>query len=726
MNAVDHKAIVRTVEMPVLPLSAPLGISVPARQAIREWLASDACVTALRLDGHWTDLHDRAAEFAPFLRAQEHSAQIDRPSLKTYEDQFRKGQINVLNCSTTMEMGVDIPDVGLVVNTNVPPSPANYRQRIGRAGRRGEPWAMAFTFCKNLPLDNIIFRDPARLLRAQVAAPQVRLDSAILVQRHINALLLALYLRESGGINIKTTMDSFMGATPESDTPFMPNSVADDFLAALQGSWGGNDAVNHAINTLVSGTCLAEQDGLVTRTETDFTRMRDRWRNEYEQLLQAQATYPETEPAHRLYRLRAKRMREEFMMMELARRGFTPSYGFPVDVVSFDHAGRDGAEAGPSRQLDVAIREYSPGCEVVIDGLVHRSEGVMPTWGNRNDPSAVEDLRTLFTCRKCNLFGTTRHDAMACPRCGSPVRKQELLRPSGFLGTRKPHSAYEQLAFVTSDQARVSADPEPWVALPDPNVGRHRTAREGRVLVTTSGEHGHGYAICIACGRAEAEESEDSTVLPAGMRNHFPLQRPRDNPRHDGRCPGNDEAARKIRRRVKLGTEMTTDVFELQLDALLSTEEGRAKGAAIGSAVREALSTRLGVDAETMGIAIAPSLRLDDARRSSIFLYDKASGGSGFASEAERDIAVLLSSAAERLACPASCDSGCPECVLRRDLQFGHEMDRRGALRLLRDEILPRLDLPAELRVFGPDTRPVMRPLSCLTSAPMGQFRLIG
>lgn len=711
LNAVTDPRVTRAINMPSLPEATPMGSSPLQRRALRNWLENDAVIAELRLDGHWTDLHDRTVEFTPFLRAQEHSAQIDRPSLQTYEEAFRQGRINVLNCSTTMEMGVDIPDVGLVVNTNVPPSPANYRQRIGRAGRRGEPWAMAFTFCKDLPLDNMIFREPQRLLRAQVAAPQVRLDSAILVQRHVNAALLGQFLREGGGTSVRTTMASFMGATETIDTPFLTDSVADDFLAALKGDWSAQDDVMQSLDRLVRGTCLAGHIGLVTRCENDFAAMRNRWRDEYEQLVEAQATYPDTDPAHWLYRKRAKRMREEFMMTELARRGFTPSYGFPVDVVSFDHAGKGGGEPGPSRPLDMAIREYSPGCEVVIDGLVHRSDGVLPTWGNRNDPGSVEDLRTLFTCRSCNLFGTTRHEAADCPRCGKPLDRTELLRPAGFLGTRRPHSAYEQLAYVPPDLPRVSAEPEAWVSLPDPEVGRHRTAREGKVLVTASGDHGDGYAICIACGRAEAEMGEQGAPLPTGMRLHRPLQKLRDNPRHDGLCPANDDASRKIRRNVKLGTEMVTDVFELQLDSLPTTETGKAQAAAIGAAMREALGARLGVDAETMGLAVAPSFRPDDARRSAIFLFDKASGGSGFASVADRDLSGLLRDAAARLTCPSDCASGCPECVLRRDLQFGTVMDRQGALEVLQSDVLPRLGLPEEFRLFGSATQAITRPV---------------
>ena len=712
LNAIPEGARTRPVAMPVLPLAAPQGPTKAERTDLRRWLASDTRVTALRRAGHWSDLHDRTAEFAPFLRAQEHSAQIDRASLKVYEDAFAAGRINVLNCSTTMEMGVDIPDVGLVVNTNVPPSPANYRQRVGRAGRRGEPWALAFTFCKDLPLDAMIFRDPARLLRAQVAAPAVRLDSGVLVQRHINAALLGTWLRdERGGIAIKMSIGAFLGATPNPEDPWALGDAAGAFLAAMRDEWGSSDAVSRDIATLVTGTCLEGRSGLVERAGEAFALLRKRWRDEYEALLNAQAAHPKGEAAHGLYEKRAQRMRDEFMLTEFARRGFTPSYGFPVDVVSFEHAGGTGERARPSRQLEVAIREYSPGCEVVIDGLVHRSEGVMPVWGNRMDASSVEDLRATWECKQCGLWGTGRADAPACPHCEGPVRRGEMLRPAGFVGDRTPHSAYEQLAYVPPDPPRVSAGTEPWVALPDAGVGRHRTAREGRVLMTSSGEAGEGYAICIACGRAASEETSDGAALPANLANHFPLRRQEGSGRHDGRCSGNDPATRRIRRRVRLGTEFVTDVFELQLDGAPNTKDGRAIAGAVGAALREALAARLGVDAEEMGLAVAAGLRADGDRRSDAFLFDRASGGSGFASTAGRELGALLREAADRLDCPAACIHGCPECILRRDLQFGDRMDREGARALLVEEVLPRLALPEAAAVMGPGTWAVTRPL---------------
>src|SRR6516162_7078945 len=101
---------------------------------------------------------------------------------------------------------VDIPNVALVANANVPPSVSNYRQRVGRAGRRGEPWASATTFYRDLPRDHVVFQNPLKFLMARIAAPAVRLDSAPVVARHVHAALLGAFLRTSSdGLNIKTS-----------------------------------------------------------------------------------------------------------------------------------------------------------------------------------------------------------------------------------------------------------------------------------------------------------------------------------------------------------------------------------------------------------------------------------------------------------------------------------------------------------------------------------------
>ena len=77
-----------------------------------------------------TDLHKMLK-----LRAHEHTAQVPQEERQKREDDFRKGELPLLFCSPTMEVGVDISQLNAVNMRNVPPTPANYAQRSGRAGR---------------------------------------------------------------------------------------------------------------------------------------------------------------------------------------------------------------------------------------------------------------------------------------------------------------------------------------------------------------------------------------------------------------------------------------------------------------------------------------------------------------------------------------------------------------------------------------------------------------
>lgn len=106
----------RDLSCPRLPVANAGGLTPDQRAEVARWTET-APGGRLRRRGLWTDLHDRLAAFPPYIRAQEHSAQIPRATLQRYEEKFREGRINLLNCSTTMEMGVDIADVRLVVNS---------------------------------------------------------------------------------------------------------------------------------------------------------------------------------------------------------------------------------------------------------------------------------------------------------------------------------------------------------------------------------------------------------------------------------------------------------------------------------------------------------------------------------------------------------------------------------------------------------------------------------
>lgn len=712
------------VFFPRLPYANAGGLDSERREAAAEWCAANPSIASLRKRGLWSDLHDRVAVYPPFLRTQEHSAQIERPVLQLYEERFKQGEINLLNCSTTMEMGVDIPNVSLVANSNVPPSVSNYRQRVGRAGRRGEPWAFAATFCRDLPLDHVVFQDPLKFLTARMAAPAVRLDSAQVVARHVHAALLGSFLRtHSQGLDVKSSTGAFFGAVPDFAAPVTEENSADSFVACLRDP---SFAEAHALrlHDLVRGTALEHRESayLCAGAAEAMEVLLHRWRLEFTQLLERASTTMESEVRQAL-EMRAKRMQGEFLLSELARRGFTPSYGFPVDVVRFDHLSghrRDTTESsiafgdhrgGASRTLDVAIREYAPGSEVVIDGLVHESEGIQPAWTAMVDASGLEDLQFFWECRSCRGFGISRTAPENCLQCNAAGPQwHKILRPAGFLGRRAPHTGYEKLGTVPFEMPRISAAGAPWQALPDPSAGRFRASSSGFAITQSSGPHRSGYALCLCCGRAEAETDELGGPFPSRLKDHKPLAPLRAEQLVRGSCPGGLTQPQRIQRNIRLAHETHTDVFELQMPQAVTREQALA----LAAGLREALAERLGAEAREIGLAAGASTGPAGESCVSAFLFDRAAGGAGLVTRLlEFDwLKTCLGRAVGWLDCSEKCEHGCPGCILRPDLNFGEAYpDRPGALATLK-AISQSLNLPPNLQAFGADTRLVGLPIT--------------
>ena len=110
-----------------------------------------------------------------WMETSEHTAQLTTEAAAEIQQGFNDGRINVLSCSTTFELGVDVGELETVFLRNVPPSPANYIQRAGRAGRRKKSSAFILTFSQRKSHDLTYYNNPERLILGEIKPPYFEL-----------------------------------------------------------------------------------------------------------------------------------------------------------------------------------------------------------------------------------------------------------------------------------------------------------------------------------------------------------------------------------------------------------------------------------------------------------------------------------------------------------------------------------------------------------------------
>lgn len=738
------------VEMPRLPApfwARPSGEPIPESE-VMDWLETDARVLDARGRGVWPEFSDRIAAGSEYFRVAEHSAQQAGKDLQRFERDFKDGRINVLSCSTTMELGVDIGGLSAVAMNNAPPSPANFLQRAGRAGRRGETTSTSLTMCKATPHGEAVYANPKWPFSTPLHVPRVSLQSERIVQRHLNALLLGQFLSDLPGD--PPTLSAGWFFEPSTDDGVSP--------CVRYREWCNeptllDDAkLVRGISTVLRRSALDTQDPVAIRalvsSSAETTRLvQERWLEEVRELETQLGRYGGTAkdgaatPAQLAIGRQLARIRGEYLLGELGASGFLPGYGFPTNVVPFvpttlaqlrrdaqqrqaaREGGDDREDAGarrrgyPSRDLAVAIRDYAPGAEVVLNGRVYRSQGVALNWHVPPGDQQVRELQSFrhawrCTGLGCGASGTRAVRVEACPICGADgasIQQYEYLRPSGFAVDvlYEPHNDVSRPTYIPVRDPWITAGSEPWLSLPDPRTGRYRYSARGHVFHWSTGLHGAGFAICLRCGRADSEtEVGPAAELPSNLDNHFRLRGGRA-PDGRTRCEGCEEEF-AIKRHIWLGVESWTDVFELQLHRLADGEPVAEPAAvySIAVALRQALGERLGVHEREIGCSAVASRLPTGAATRSIVLYDVTVGGAGYVASASPELPELLRRAREVLDCPRRCDRACQACLLTFDTQHQwDELDRIAALRVLDARFVETLQIPTDLQVFGANTR---------------------
>jgi len=696
------------------------------RELAQKWIGQQEEIEDLKNEGFWSLFNDRVIEYMPYYEAAEHSAQIDSNLLQHYEKLFKEGKINILSCSTTMEMGIDIGGIRMVGMNNLPPHPANYLQRAGRAGRRSETRSTTMTLCKQNPHDLTAFEESKWAFETKLPAPTVSLQSKVIVQRHVNAFVLSYYLNNVIGFRevdkLKLSTGWFYLDKDQGITKFVR------WLETLEGNEPSqfSDGIRLLIRkSALDGLPLPSiYENIIAHIEEIFFKWEKEHDNIESQRLELLEKKESDAPELKAIEHQLKRLTDEYLLREFASKGFLPGYGFPSNIVAFDHYNisaykkdkrkkdsktrDDNVQMSrdlPSRDIVTALREYAPGADVVLDGAVYRSEGITLNW---HIPSSVKDIKEsqaikyAWRCHKCGYSGSTyeMHSAFICEDCGSQIKQTDIehyLEPGGFSVDFNStiHNDVTSQTYIPLEKPWIQAHGS-WVPFLNPSLGKYRTTTSGNIFNFSKGIHGEGYALCLMCGRSEPMGKDGN--LPKKFKNGNTHKKLRGGSEDGNECPGS-KSSFAIKKGIALGHQSSTDILQIVLkDVHGDWLVDKNIAATLAIVLRDSLAELLGIQNQEL-LCDVQQTKIDGKLTESILIFDKNS--SGFSSSASQHINRLFEKARNQLLCPKNCKSSCPNCVLDYDQRFREdELDRHLALQFLTSEWIEKNKLPSKLDYF--------------------------
>lgn len=662
--------------------------------------------------------------FAMGLWAEEHSAQLSPQVNRRLQDLFKEGIRNVLSSTTTMELGVDIGGLNAVLLGNVPPGPANHRQRAGRAGRRSDGSAVVLSYARGTAFDREVFRNFGKFISQKLRRPVVFMDRRKIIERHVRAVLFSEFFRgrqpeQTGAMHAFGRMGTFCGetfpqywktGTKPAWSPSTPG-MAEKFSAYLEGLATGKDPIQENIASLCQGTPLFEitdderWTAFVDKTRKSFSKAIESWREDIRQLRQGWDEIP-ADPSSQTSRERAKANSIRWQVQALcditviewlADHRFLPRYGFPINLQNLkvrsqasDVHGQTQPRGDERYRLErsslLALSEYVPGSHVLVGGKVAISRGINKHWTESNYDRALGLQRMAFECAEGHIYMSLNRQE-ACPRCGRSPSKtpQQLIFPRFGYTTAAWEPPKRETTFERVGEGKV------YPLMFTEGQGDEATddfagfrglklvyREEAELLIRNAGDNKCGFAICTRCGFAESEDSYGDGVMkmPAEFARHASVY----SPNADSFCWTKNEATPPVLRNRVIAAREFTDMVLLEWPG--ATHQKAAFS--LGRALVLAGTRLLELDARELNMELLP-LKYPNL---GIVIFDSTPGGAGHCLELMRLGREWIEKSREVLFADPEhdqrCDRACLDCILDFSGQHRANMlDRRAALQLL-------------------------------------------
>ena len=351
--------------------------------AVERTLNGEYLPIDLDMENHY--VHTCVSSPLKEFRIQEHTAQLNKNKARDYQRLFKEQKIDALSCSTTFEMGVNIGTLNSVFMRNVPPTPANYVQRAGRAGRGEDASAFAVTYCREASHDSTYFDDPLKMINGKIDVPKIKIDNKSIVIRHIYATAFNFFWRKKGNypsklsqfVNDYEEFKNYLESKPDDLRSFLLKIVPESLLNTKDGfdieefGWTKHlfEGDEEEVGRLESAVRQFNTDGDILQEPMNQVMMPGNSKDPREMMKLMLSGLHATSSKLTL-------MDEETLNF-LSRNNLIPKYGFPADVVSMVPAKGD-TEYNLQRNMSIAISEFAPESEVIVDGNKYVSRYITP------------------------------------------------------------------------------------------------------------------------------------------------------------------------------------------------------------------------------------------------------------------------------------------------------------------------------------------------------------